>query len=155
MISECDFTQCSTIEVLISQSRKVLLLNTYQIKLGQTCWKRTKGLGEKKKPGKTAIFYFSMKLLKGISSLKISNRALCQSTAQPGGFSGSPSATLLLLGNLWLRWQWCPVGRDGMPGRQRSHRGSCCSQPDARLQARNQSSNMTAFLLYTAPLSCF
>lgn len=71
---ERDFTQCSTVEVLISQSRKVLLLNAYQIKLGQTRWKRTKGLGKTtnkqkqkpKNPQKTTSFYFSLKLLECI-----------------------------------------------------------------------------------------
>lgn len=86
---ECDFAQCSTIEVLISQSREVLLLNTYQIKVGQTCWKRTKGLGkkEKTKTEKTTNFSFPLKLPECISlSLKVCDCALCQSTSQSGGF---------------------------------------------------------------------
>lgn len=79
----CDFTQCPDIKCSCQKAKKVLLLNSDQVKAGQRCWKRTKGFKEKKNPKpplfflETASMYFTP---------KVRNCSLHHPTAQPRGF---------------------------------------------------------------------
>lgn len=131
-----------------------------------------KGLRGKKKKSQTekaTIFYFSLKLSVCISLSGSVTVSLCVSPRHsPEVFQKAQAWHCAFVSAVYvaqlgdpppraarMSWLWYLVGRDGMPGGQRSHRGSRCSQPDARLPARSQFSNMTNFLLPTAPLSCF
>lgn len=159
----------------ISQSREVLLLNAHRIKLGQTRWKRTKGLGKqrgKKTRNRTKTpppFIFSLKP-PWCSSLWRCVSVLCVSAQHRGRFSGSPSvnaaltlvlfaspsSVMMLLGGLgWLCWAGMAF-LVGIPDRQRSRRGS---QTDPHQQPGASSATWIIFLLSTfsplSTLSCF